>query len=112
MIVAGLTLGRSMKLVVPPATAAADSVASSPLAVRPGSRKCTWLSIMPGSNNLPAASTTVSVASAAIAPSIFAMRSPSMARSDSKLLPSLTSVAFLIMVRVGSSAALQSDLSR
>jgi hypothetical protein len=40
----------SMKLVMPPATAAADSLAMQPLWVRPGSRKCTWSSIMPGSS--------------------------------------------------------------
>ena len=47
-----------MKLVMPPATAAADSLARSPLCVRPGSRKCTWSSIMPGIRYLPLASIT------------------------------------------------------
>jgi hypothetical protein len=54
--VGGLVFGMSMKLVIPPATAAADSVAMQPLCVSPGSRKCTWSSIMPGSSHCPAAS--------------------------------------------------------
>ena len=45
---AGTVLGISITDVTPPAAAAADSVAKSPLCVRPGSRKCTWVSITPG----------------------------------------------------------------
>jgi hypothetical protein len=48
----------SMKVVRPPAAAAADSVAISPLWVNPGSRKCTWSSTMPGNSQRPPASIT------------------------------------------------------
>ncbi len=45
LVVVGLTFGISINEVVPPATAALDSVAMLPLVVKPGSRKCTWSSI-------------------------------------------------------------------
>ncbi|MNT38007.1 hypothetical protein D3C72_1741770 [compost metagenome] len=70
----------------------------SPLWVRPGSRKCTWSSIMPGSSQRPAASTT-SLPSRGVSPvPICAMRPFSMRRSPSKVRPSLTRRALVMSV--------------
>ena len=56
----------AVKSRIPPAAAAADSVARSPLCVSLGPRKCTWSSIIPGMRYLPAASITTVAESAAI----------------------------------------------
>ena len=42
-----------MNEVIPPATAALDSVKIFALCVKPGSLKCTWSSIHPGKTNFP-----------------------------------------------------------
>ena len=80
------------------ATAAPDSTAMSALYSMPGSRKCTWSSIMPGSRRRPAASTTVSPARASRPVPISAMRPSAMRRSPSYSRPSLTSRALTMRV--------------
>ncbi len=50
--------GISQNEVTPPATAASDPEARSSLWGNPGSRKCTWGSISPGSTMQPDAYTT------------------------------------------------------
>jgi hypothetical protein len=96
--VGGDVLGMSMKLVSPPATAAADSVAMSALYSRPGSRKCTWSSIIPGNRRRPAASITYSPSRAERLPPISAMRPRLMRRSPSNSRPSFTMRALTIRV--------------
>ena len=83
--------GISMKLVMPPATAARDSVYRSALYSRPGSRKCTWSSIMPGITTRPFASNTRSPGCAAISASIFSMRPLRMRRSPWRRVSSTSS---------------------
>ncbi len=53
VVVCGITFGISIYDVIPPATAAFDSLLIVPLCVRPGSLKCTWSSIIPGKICLP-----------------------------------------------------------
>ena len=48
VVVAGSVLGISNTAVTPPCTAEREPVSRSSLWVRPGSRKCTWVSITPG----------------------------------------------------------------
>ena len=99
--VGGVVLGMSMKLVRPPATAAADSVAMSALYSRPGSRKCTWSSIMPGSRRRPRGIDHGLVAARASARCrSAAMRPSTMRRSPSNSRPSLTRRALTIRVVV------------
>ena len=47
-MVSGLVFGISKTAVTPPSTAAREPVSRSSLCSRPGSRKCTWLSMTPG----------------------------------------------------------------
>ena len=49
LVVSGLVLGISKTVVTPPSTAAREPLSRSSLCSSPGSRKCTWLSITPGS---------------------------------------------------------------
>ena len=49
LVVCGSVFGISNTVVTPPITAANDPVSRSSLCIRPGSRKCTWVSITPGS---------------------------------------------------------------
>ena len=49
LVVSGLVLGISNTAVTPPSTAAREPLSRSSLCSSPGSRKCTWLSITPGS---------------------------------------------------------------
>ena len=48
MTVSGSVFGISNTAVTPPITALREPVSRSSLWVRPGSRKCTWVSITPG----------------------------------------------------------------
>ena len=48
VVVSGLVLGISKTAVTPPITAAREPVSRSSLCSRPGSRKCTWVSMTPG----------------------------------------------------------------
>ena len=52
-VVSGLVFGISNTAVTPPMTAARLPVSRSSLCSRPGSRKCTWVSITPGSTCRP-----------------------------------------------------------
>src|SRR6516225_6931841 len=56
--VGGSGLGISNTPVTPPSTAAREPVSRSSFQAMPGSRKCTWVSITPGSTTRPVASNT------------------------------------------------------
>src|SRR5579863_5962450 len=58
--VGGSVLGISKTPVTPPSTAAREPVSRSSFHSMPGSRKCTWVSMTPGSTVSPAASNTAS----------------------------------------------------
>ena len=58
LVVGGSVLGISNTAVTPPSTAPREPVSRSSLWVRPGSRKCTWLSITPGRTCRPRQSIT------------------------------------------------------
>ena len=55
VVVGGSVLGISNTAVTPPSAAAREPVSRSSLWARPGSRKCTWLSITPGRTCRPVA---------------------------------------------------------
>jgi hypothetical protein len=80
----------SMKLVRPPATAAADSVAMSALYSMPGFAEMHLVVDHAGNRRQPEASTTVSLPRAFNPLPIWAMRPDSMRRSPSNSRPSLT----------------------
>ena len=65
VVVSGLVLGISNTAVTPPSTALREPLSRSSLCSRPGSRKCTCVSMTPGSTCRPRASTT-SPASASV----------------------------------------------
>ena len=58
LVVVGSVFGISNTAVTPPSTAAREPVSRSSFHSMPGSRKCTWVSITPGSTVRPAASNT------------------------------------------------------
>src|SRR3989338_59554 len=60
VVVGGIVLGISRTVVMPPFAAAIEPVKKSSLCVNPGSLKCTWQSISPGSTKLLFASITLS----------------------------------------------------
>ena len=89
----GFVFGISMNEVTPPATAARASLAMQALWVRPGSRKCTWSSIRPGTRILPVRSYSWSAwVPAGMAP-MRSMRPSRMRTSAWKRRPSLMTSA-------------------
>ncbi|OAV69008.1 hypothetical protein Barb4_01876 [Bacteroidales bacterium Barb4] len=65
----------------------------------PGSRKCTWLSMTPGSSHIPVASiTSTSAASGALPSCTAAIQPPSINTDPVYWRPSLTILAFFISV--------------
>ena len=93
--VSGLVFGISKTAVTPPSAAERMPDSKSSLCSLPGSRKCTWLSMMPGRTMRPVASTT-SPASPEIVPisTIFPSRT---ATSVSKGPPVVQTVPFLMI---------------
>ena len=68
LTVGGLVFGISNTAVTPPSAAAAVPVPRSSLRSRPGSRKCTWVSMTPGSTCRPAHGSTSAAALCARSP--------------------------------------------
>ena len=80
---------------IPPATAAFDSEEISALCVSPGSRKCTWSSIIPGIKYNPSAS-IISALFAEIFDAMFLILSFEINTSAIFILPSFTMLACFI----------------
>src|SRR5690606_14414236 len=99
VVVCGLVLGISINDVIPPAKAALDSVSMVALWVNPGSLKCTWSSITPGSTYFPSASITFTSDDFALINSLISfIYSPSIKISPLNIVPSLTIRAFFMRV--------------
>jgi hypothetical protein len=77
MMVSGLVFGISNTAVTPPITALREPVSRSSFCVKPGSRKCTWVSMTPGRMCKPLQSIT-SPAEAWLSEPIAAMRPPAI----------------------------------
>ena len=82
LVVGGLVLGISNTAVTPPITAASEPDCKSSLCSRPGSRKCTCVSMTPGSTVRPETSRRALASASAKSP-IAAKRSSLMAISPS-----------------------------
>src|SRR6266849_9696429 len=74
-VVVGLVFGISNTAVTPPSTAEREPVSRSSFWVSPGSRKCTWVSMTPGTTCRPLASITAPPGARARSP-IAAIRPP------------------------------------
>ena len=108
VVVCGTVFGMSKYVVTPPAAAARLSVLMSAFSVSPGSRKCTWLSITPGSTKHPAALMRLSkVPSMGLLPSMISdMYSSSMTIEPLNVCSSFTIVPPSIIVLIVSSLCL------
>src|SRR5262245_21548608 len=69
-----------------------------PLCSKPGSRKCTWSSIIPGIRYAPLASSSLAPLGVAMLAVLLSMRSSRIFTSPSVMRPSLTMRAFLMTV--------------
>ena len=100
VVVCGCVLGMSMMEVTPPAAAAQLSVKMSALCVSPGSRKCTWSSMIPGSRQQPVASMVSSQGEVGASPrvSTSAIMPFSITTEPFTERPSFTIVALCISV--------------
>ena len=102
VVVCGTVLGMSKNVVTPPAAAARLSLSMSALSVRPGSRKCTWVSITPGITIQPEASIVLSngASGCVVESDMPVIVSPSMVIEPLRVHPSFTISAFFISVLI------------